>query len=560
LTNVNEQQREAFRSRTLMLDPGPRGQSSSEILSPARHSLELLSLVSGVVLLLCCANVAGLLLLRATTRGAEVAVRTAMGATPIRLASLLLAESLVLVVPAALLSLPVAWLALRGASAVPGILAAAPEASLSATATIAAIGIAVASALVFALLPVRSLLRARPGNALQAHGVRHTTTKAVARFRTALATAQVALSMGLLAMMGVFAQSLANIARLDLGIDIDSVVTFSLSLPPGAAADRTLGPRVADALEAIPGVSSVATSTPAVLSLDEFMSKATIEGLADDLPFARNFVSGDFFRTFGIELLAGREFRSTDGPNRVAIVSRRFAERLGLAPEEIVGRSANIGALDIDTRAPILEEIIGVVGDVRSGKITDEIEPQVFEPGPSGTFYVRGARPPAELLNAVRETIARVDPAAATADLRTMEQQLHANVAIERFFAGTSVAFAVLATALAALGLYGVLAFSVAQRSREIGLRIALGAPGGRVRGMVLRQVAGITATGAVLGAAAAMVLGRAAQSILFGVEAGSPLALAAAAAMLAAVTFVAAYIPARRASRVDPMTVLRYE
>jgi ABC-type antimicrobial peptide transport system permease subunit len=141
-----------------------------------------------------------------------------------------------------------------------------------------------------------------------------------------------------------------------------------------------------------------------------------------------------------------------------------------------------------------------------------------------------------------------------------MDQQFRANIAIERFFAGTSTAFAVLATALAALGLYGVLAFSVAQRSREIGLRVALGAPTSRIRAMVLRQVAGMAVIGIVLGATAAAVFGRAAQSLLFGIEAGNPLMLAAAAVVLAAVTLGAAYIPARRASRVDPATVLRYE
>jgi ABC-type antimicrobial peptide transport system permease subunit len=141
-----------------------------------------------------------------------------------------------------------------------------------------------------------------------------------------------------------------------------------------------------------------------------------------------------------------------------------------------------------------------------------------------------------------------------------MEQQFRANIAIERFFAVTSTAFAVLATALAALGLYGVLAYSVAQRSREIGLRVALGAATGRIRGMVLRQVAGMAVIGIVVGAIAAAVLGRTAQSLLFGVEAGDPLMLAAAVVVLAAVTLSAAYIPARRAARVDPMSVLRYE
>jgi len=160
----------------------------------------------------------------------------------------------------------------------------------------------------------------------------------------------------------------------------------------------------------------------------------------------------------------------------------------------------------------------------------------------------------------IRETVARVDPSMGITGFRTMEQQFRDSIAIERFAAGAASAFAVLATALAALGLYGVLAYSVAQRSREIGLRIALGAPAVRIRGMVLRQVARMAAIGVVLGAIAAWALGLAAQSLLLGVEAGDPLALAAATALLSVVMLGAAYIPARRASRVDPMSVLRDE
>jgi ABC-type antimicrobial peptide transport system permease subunit len=163
-------------------------------------------------------------------------------------------------------------------------------------------------------------------------------------------------------------------------------------------------------------------------------------------------------------------------------------------------------------------------------------------------------------MSTVRETVARVDPTMPITNLQTMEQQFRTNVEIERFVAGASTAFAVLATALAALGLYGVLAYSVAQRSREIGLRVALGAPTGRIRGMVLRQVTKMAVIGVLLGAIAAALLGRAAQTLLFGVEAGDPLMLAAATVVLAAVTLGAAYFPARRASRVDPMSVLRYE
>jgi len=197
LVGVDEQQRDAFRLRPLALEPGARGRTGGRILDPARNSLELLFAVSAVVLLLVCANVAGLILLRATTRSGEIALRASLGATRMRIVSLQLAESLVLALPAAILSLPVAWVALRGASRVPGIAAAAPDVSLSTAAALVAIGVAVVTALVVGLLPVRGMLRIKPGNALQAFGARHTTTKSVARFRTALATAQVALSMAL---------------------------------------------------------------------------------------------------------------------------------------------------------------------------------------------------------------------------------------------------------------------------------------------------------------------------------------------------------------------------
>ena len=566
LVGADEQQREAFRGRPLALESGARGQTSSGILDPARNTLELLLAVSGVVLLLCCANVAGLILLRATARSGEIALRASLGATRMRIVSLQLAESLVLALPAAILSLPVAWLTLRGASQVPGIPAAASDVSLSATAALVAIGVAVASALVVGLLPVRGLIRIKPGSALQAFGARHTTTKSVARFRVALATAQVALSMALLAMMGVFAQSLANIVRLDLGADIDSVVMFEIGRRDGLIInpDPSLVPRLEEALEGIPGVTSVASSTSALLALQGFVNNMAVEGVeAEAARVSSDFVSPNFFRTFGTELLAGRDFNDTDAGSSFGgpvIVNHRFAERFGLAPDAIVGRRIVAGRSN--TGASITNEVVGVIGDLRSsGKVTGEIQPQVFfASAVRDTFYVRGARSPEELMNTIRETVARVDPTLPVWNLQTMDQQFRANIAIERFFAGTSTAFALLATALAALGLYGVLAYSVAQRSREIGLRVALGAPTSRIRGMVLRRVAGMAAIGIVLGATAAAVLGRAAQSLLFGIEAGNPLVMAASAVVLAAVTLGAAYLPARRAARVDPMTVLRYE
>jgi predicted permease len=561
LVDVDEQEREAFRTRPLVLEPGARGQTHSQILDPARNGSKLLLAVSGIVLLLCCANVAGLMLLRATTRSGEIAVRASLGATRARLASLQLAESLVLSLPATLLSLPVAWLVLRGASRVPGIPEAAADMSLSIAATLVAIGVAVAATLFVGLLPIRDMIRTEPVKALRAYSARQTTGKGVARFRTVLATIQVALSMALLATTGIFVQSLANIARLDLGVDIDSVVMFSTTRPDGISfdADPTFVPRLTEALEAIPGVSSVASSNRPLLSLQEGVSEVTIEGVdADELRVSSNGVSPAFFQTFGIELLAGRPFNETD--QQAVIVTQRFADHFGLAPELIVGRGIDVGARSLETGAVVMWEIVGVVADLTSGKVTDETEPQIFTRFPGRTFYVRGAQTQDALLNAVRETAARVDPTRPVLNLQTMEQQFHENVAMERFFTAASTAFAVLATALAALGLYGVLAYSVTQRSREFGLRFALGAPTGRVRRMVLRQVTGMVVIGGAIGAIAAAILSRAARNMIFGVETGDPLTLSVAAVVLTGVALGAAYIPARRASRVDPMSVLRYE
>src|SRR5690606_11906962 len=252
-------------------------------------------------------------------------------------------------------------------------------------------------------------------------------------------------------------------------------------------------------------------------------------------------------------------FDATDTERPVTIVNQRLVERFGLTPDSIIGRSVTFGLLTA--------EVAGVVSDVKFGNVTGEIEPQIFLPPSDGvvwigpaTFYIRSARPPEALFNDVREAVARVDPTRPITNLHTVEQQFRQNIATERFVAGTSTAFAVLATALAALGLYGVLAYSVVQRSREIGLRFALGAPASRIRGMVLRQVAGMAVIGIAAGAIAAAVPGRAARRPLFGDEANDPLAFAAAAAVLAAVTLGAAHLPARHASRVDPIKALRYE
>ena len=553
LTNVDEQDLEAFRTRPLVLESGARGQTHSRTLVPARGSLEMLLAACGAVLLLCCTNVAGLVMVRGAARNGEMAVRATMGASRGRIASLLLAESLTLALPAAVLSLPVALLTIRIASGVPGIPAAGVDVELSVAAMLVAVGAAVASALAFGLFPLRNLIRIDPGKALQTYSVRQTSSRGVTRFRAALATVQIALSMALLVMTGVFGRTLANIGSIDLKLDIDSVVMLTVS-PVGRSGEAAaaLYQRLDEELEAMPGVSAVASSTVPLLSIGGFEGQVSVEGLEPKpLPISWHPVSPEFLEMFGIELLAGRGFGATDIGKPIAVVNQRFAEQAGLG-RDVLGRK--ITGINL--------EIVGLVADAKvGGKVTGDVGPRVFSPIRNGsTFYIRGNRAPEELLDAVRETVVRVDPTAPITRLVTMEQQLLNNIAVERFIAGASSAFAVLGTVLAALGIYGVLAYAVAQRSREIGLRLALGAPAGRIRGMVVRQVVMMALVGLSLGVVAVLPLGGAARSLLFGVEPYDPIALAGAAVVLAAVVLGAAYFPARRASRVDPMSVLRYE
>lgn len=562
LKSTSAQELEAFRSKSLVLEPGARGQST--LLAPLRGRLEMLFAVSGVVLLLCCANVAGLMLVRASARSGEMAVRASVGATRRRLASLLLTESLLLALPAGLLSLPVALLTLRGiASGVPGIPSAAFDVRLDPAPAVLAIGAAVLSALAAGLFPVRDLARTEPARTLQAHGARQTSGQRVARFRAALAMTQIALSMALLAMTALFAQSLANIAQVNLGFDADSIVTFSISPETSGykpEASARLFARLERQLAAIPGVDSAASAAVPLLADVALTTGASADGAEGRVPTDLNYIDPDFLRTLGIEVLAGRGFSSADvaGTAPVAIVTERLAEDLRL------GRNAVGHHLTLGFGAGA--EIVGVAADAKYVSVTKETEPQLFLPRRASTplgsaaFYIRSARAPADLIRAVRRTVARVDPIVPITDLRTMRQQVGASVATQRFVAGASVAFAALATALAGLGLYGVLAYSVAQRAREIGLRFALGAPASRIRAMVVRQVAAMAAIGIAAGAVAAWLLGRLARDLLFGTRAGDPVPLVAAAAVLAAVTLAAAYVPARRASRVDPMRVLRYD
>jgi predicted permease len=276
-------------------------------------------------------------------------------------------------------------------------------------------------------------------------------------------------------------------------------------------------------------------------------------------------VGPGFFRTLGIPLVAGREFTAADrlGSPRVAVVNEAFARKFGLGRRAVGKRMARDGR----SPAGVLDiEIVGLVRDATHSEVKGEAPPLYYAPYrqdstvTAAAFYARTSLAPEQVLRAIPAAVARLDPNLPVAMLKTMPQQVRENVYLDRMIGTLSAAFALLATLLAAVGLYGVLAYTVAQRTREIGVRMALGADGRRIRAMVLRQVARMVLVGGVIGVAAALGLGRAAQSLLFGLEGNDPVVVASAALVLAAVALGAGYVPAWRAARVSPAEALRRE
>jgi predicted permease len=265
----------------------------------------------------------------------------------------------------------------------------------------------------------------------------------------------------------------------------------------------------------------------------------------------------------GIPLMAGREFTRADAGSapKVAIVNQAFAKKFNLGDNPL-GKRIGLGGANA---TPDIE-IVGLVRDAKYSEVKREVPPQYFMPYRQeerlgyGYFYVRTATPPEQMLTTIPAVMRKLDAGLPINDVKTMDQQVRENVGEDRFISTLSLAFATLATLLAAVGLYGVLAYTVAQRTREFGLRMALGADGGNVRGMVLKQVARMALVGGVVGLVVAIGVGRLAQSLLFQMEGNDPLVFSAAAVTLALVALGAGFIPAARAAKIDPMTALRYE
>ena len=566
---MSDQTMERFRAKEIGVVPGPRGQSNMN--REAKTPLVLLLSITGIVLLITCANIANLLLARGAHRSHEMAIRGSLGAGRPQLLTQLLTESLLLSALGGGASLLVAsWtLGLVGSFMPPEagqIIALELQPSVILFTGVLALG----TGFLFGLYPALHSTRPDLVTALRESSGQPSGARSASRFRSSLVTAQIALSMALLVGAGLFAKSLLKVSRIDLGMDTQNVVAFGISPElNGYEPDesRALFQRVEEELAAIPGVTAVTAAMIPVLSGSNWGTDVRVEGFEcgpdTDCNGRFNIVGPGFFSALGMPLVGGREFSVGDveGAAEVVVINEAFARKFGLDPQRAVGSfmtSSSSGELD--------QQIVGVVQDAKYSEVKQEIQPLFFTPYRQNsslgfiTFYARTGMAPAQTLRAIPELMKGLDPNLPVENLKTLDQQAQESVFLDRMISTLTTAFALLATLLAAIGLYGVLAYTVAQRTREIGLRMALGAAAPKVRSMVLKQVGIMVLIGGLVGLAGALALGRGAQSLLFEMEGSDPVVMSLSAVLLTAVALGAGYLPARKASRVDPMKALRYE
>jgi predicted permease len=568
--NMRDSVMARFLAKQVTVEPGSRGQS--DVMNDAGTPLIMLFAITGLVLLIACANIANLLLARATNREMEMAVRLSLGATRRQLLGQLLTESVTLAFIGGLASLFFASWTLRGISALlPTEISTGLSLGMNWAAVIFAAVMSLATGIAFGLFPALHSTRPDLVTALRNNSGKLAGGRAARRFRTSLATAQIALAMALLMSAGLFLKSLWNVSRVDLGVRVEKLVTFSVT-PQQNGYDsvriRNLYERIEEELSAIPGVTAATSARVGLISGSSWNNSVKVEGFRGgegvDQQSSFNAIGAGHFRAIGVQLLAGREFTWADdlGRPKVAIVNETFARKFGLGANP-VGRRMAAGTAD---SIPLDIEIVGLVRDMKYARVKSDVPPVYFVPHRQQrnvgqlAFYARTEGDPTTLLRAIPPLVQRIDPMLPIEDLWTMPDEIRMNTFEDRMISTLSASFAVLATLLAAMGLYGVLAYSVAQRTREIGVRMALGADSWKVQRLVLRQVGMMVFIGGLIGLAGAVALGRVAQSMLYQMSGADPMVMAAASVLLALVALAAGYVPALRASRVDPMQALRYE
>jgi predicted permease len=577
--------REQFLKCTIDVLPGSQGRSyTRQALSTP---LWVLMATTGLVLLIACANLANLLLVRGSARKKEIAIRLAMGATRPRIIAQLLIESLSLSVFGALAGLALACWADKALMA-----AYLPSDSgglhISTTPDLRillfTLAVTLATGIFFGLLPALQTTKPNVAGTLKdeaaavvggGHGA----------LRKSLVIAQVTLSLLLLIGAGLFTRSLGNLRNLGPGFLPQNLIAFEIDPSYSGysvARLKTFYPQLLDSLSSVPGVQATSLASVRILEDNEWDSSMTAEGFSPPTPDAHpepymNQVSPNYFATLGVSIVNGRDFRPTDtlevkhNPEEkgdmgwqpsVIMINETFAKKY-FSGRDPVGLHLGFGS---DPGTPTDMEIIGVVKDIKYTSLRDEIPPQAFVPYMSDRFlggmvvYARTTADPNLLMTAIRSKVRDLDANVPVYAMRTTEVQINNSLSSERMIASLSAVFGFLATLLAVIGLYGVMAYTVAQRTREVGIRMALGAAQGNVIWLVMREVLILVAIGVAAGVPASLALTKLVQSQLFGLSPHDPATLLIATVALAFVASAAGYIPAWRASRLDPMKALRYE
>jgi len=545
-----------------------------------RRSLFVLLAAVGAILLIGCANLANLTLARGAAREREIAVRASLGAGAWRLIRQLLTENLLVAAAGGALGLALGYAMIRGLIllAPPFSLPSEADVSIDPAILLFTLAVSLLTALLFGLAPAIHAARVDPASAMKEGGRSASSGAGRARLRSALIVAEVALAFVLLAGAGLLVGSFFRMLHVDTGFTSTNVTTARLPI----ARDRFAHPEqllqyvrlLDDRLRAAPGVRDVA-----------FSNVLPMQGWGDGMPFLvaghafvdranrracfYKRVTGSYFRTLEIRLLRGRTFtdRDTRGGAPVIVINEEMARRY-FKGEDPLGKRILIqeilyGQPGLGPEIPW--EVVGIVGDEQTGSLIDTKSPGVyvtFDQSPTNdlNMVLRASLDPRMLTSAIHAAVHAVDKDQAIADLETLEQIKSGTVSSDRMQTMLLAIFAALALLLAAIGIYGVISYSVTQRTHELGIRAALGASRGSLLGMVIRRGMQLTLIGLAIGAAGALALTRLLASLLFGISPRDPVTLIGVAAVLSAVALLACYIPARRAAAVDPLVALRYE